>query len=881
MIIVVVLAVGLLLAPTALSRAIYKLTPEERAYRISYRSAVGDRPIPEIAVHNIGNVALTVSNIGQFGTGYLGAQVDPVTGTQAPSCIFPTGSNINYMYVGSFWIGAVVGRDTLVSCGVDDYYNVIELWPDPPPIGNIERKSIQPSSQFFTDDAISEQDIIAVYTDTVTDPSLVNIDTYDGRPHIPLNIEITQRSYAWSYEYAQDFILFDYSIKNIGRKTLDKVYMGIYVDGDVHHTSRPGEEGYGEDLCGFKRTYPVDDICPYTDTVNYAYIMDNDGDPSDQTSWSSTSARGAAGVKVVRTPSDSLTYSFNWWATNYNAADDFGPRRAGTPDDPFRDMLGVLGTPLGDRNKYYVMRHPEFDYDQMFAAKDHTADGWLPSPANAVDMSDGFDARYLLSFGPFSIYPGEVLPVTFAFICGDNLHTVPTNFRNLFSPYQPERFYASLDFSSVAENSRWASWVYDNPGVDTDGNGFRGKFRVCVFDSIPDTLGKRPPEIVGKGMRDTVFVEDGWIKFADVSYYEGDGVPDFKGASPPTPPVVRIFPRLNQFNAGELVIRWNGLKSEMEEDAFSGTLDFEGYRVYQSLSPVLREFALVSSYDRENFNRYIWDRTRQAWRLLDLPFSLDSLRAIYGEHFDPANYPYDHPLHIPVSGEPDSVFYFVAQDWNQSELRDTIRIHKRFPDEPFPSTLNPDTARIYFPEELTDEGYFKYFDYQYVLRNLLPSQLYYISVTAFDYGSPGHGLTALETKPTINMVAEYPQNDVATVERQGLNVVVYPNPYRIDRHYRSVEGGGFEGRGQEELPAERTRAIHFTNLPHKCIIRIFSIDGDLVREINHDCAPGSPQCMHDKWDLITRNTQAVASGIYYYSVESEFGNQIGKIVIIL
>jgi hypothetical protein len=34
------------------------------------------------------------------------------------------------------------------------------------------------------------------------------------------------------------------------------------------------------------------------------------------------------------------------------------------------------------------------------------------------------------------------------------------------------------------------------------------------------------------------------------------------------------------------------------------------------------------------------------------------------------------------------------------------------------------------------------------------------------------------------------------------------------------------------------------------------------------------------WDLISRNTQAVVSGIYLYSVESESGNQVGKFVII-
>ena len=145
--------------------------------------------------------------------------------------------------------------------------------------------------------------------------------------------------------------------------------------------------------------------------------------------------------------------------------------------------------------------------------------------------------------------------------------------------------------------------------------------------------------------------------------------------------------------------------------------------------------------------------------------------------------------------------------------------------------------------------------------------LYYVTITAFDYGSPGFGLTSLETSPLINLVGEFPQNSADKVIEEKLNA---------NYHAR-----GLEGSTDANLPPERTRALHFANLPHKCTIRIYTLDGDLVRQIDHDVAPGDPEAMHETWDLITRNTQAVVSGIYYYSVESEYGNQLGKIVIIL
>ncbi len=832
------------------------------------KAAASNNPYVTIAVHNINNVNITVTNIGQFGLGYLGPQTDPLTGNAAPSCYFPTNSKVEHLYVGGFWIGAIVGRDTLVSIGVDDYYSVVEFWPDPYPFGDINYGSIEPSNPFFDPQAKSEQDIMAVYSDTLTDPSYVNTDNTDGRPHRPLNVEVTQRSYAWSYAYARDFILFDYSIKNIGRRELEQVYMAIYVDGDVHHESRSGSAGYDDDICGFRQDHPTESPCGFRDTINVAYIMDNDGDPDESGNFTPTSCRSVAGVRVVRTPSDSLKYSFNWWITNYSsAALDFGPRRTGTPEHPFRDMSGVLGTPLGDRNKYYVMQNREFDYDQMFTAKDHTAAGWLSPPASATDFANGFDARYLLSFGPFNLSPGEVLPVTFAYICANDLHVHGNDFKDLFDPLRPETYYNSLDFDSLAYNSKWASFIYDNPHIDSNGDRYFGKFRICCLDTtleINDQVD--PPE--------TTYV----YGTCDTTWYEGDGVPDFIGAQPPPAPVLRVQPEVDEFNRGRLVIRWNGFASELTPDRFSDDYDFEGYRVMYSMTKQIKNFVLLNSYDRDDFNRWTYVRNHQAWELLDIPFTLAQLLSMYGQGFDPFQHDVDHPLLVPNPSGEDSIFYFVPQDWNQSNLLDTFQIHKVYPDQPYPSTIDPDSAAIYYPDELTENGEFKYFEYEYIVRDLLPSLLYYVTVTAFDYGSPGFGLTSLETSPLINVVGEYPQNSADMVEEQKLNVVVYPNPYRIDGNYRAM---GLEGSTETTLPLERTRAIHFANLPHKCTIRIYTLDGDLVRQIEHDVPPGDPKAMHETWDLITRNTQAVVSGIYYYSVESEYGNQLGKIVIIL
>ncbi len=820
------------------------------------------------AVHSVGKMGLAVTNQGNFGTGFIGSFPDPLTGLPAPSCQYPYPGPLEYLFSGAFWIGSVVGRDTLVSVGADGWQYTREMWPDPPsgidnsPIGGFEYHTINNAND---DKAISEQDWICIYTDTLTDPAFVQSDGVDGRPHIPLGIEVTQRSFAWSYDYAEDFVLFDYSIKNINpRRTLTKVYMGIYVDGDVGTTGN--SERSADDICGFKWSIPSPlslPGCDFVDTIRVAWIADNDGRDklTDPCPFSENgSPTSVTGTRVVRTPSDSLKYSFNWWISNGTPSLDFGPRKVGTVDDPFRDFGGYLGTPEGDRNKYYIMRHEEFDYDQLFSAVDHTAEGWLAQRPGALRIYSptGFDTRYLLSFGPFDIDPGEVLPISFAYVAGQDLHTNCEAFDKIFNPSYPDAYYNQLSFEDLGKNAMWASWIYDNPGVDTDGDGFRGKYRICVYDSIPDT------------------VNGGWTYLADTSYYEGDGVPDFVGAQPPPPPVQRIFPRVTPNNEGELRVRFNGFRSETTPDVFSHLKDFEGYRVYQSLSKEQSQYVLVTSFDKEDYNRYVWNRSRGFYELKDPPFTIDSLHKIYGPTFNPLDFTRDNPFY-----RGDTAFYFTRQDWNKSDLSDTNFIHKVYPDQKPPTTMVIDSAKKYYPDELVDDSLFKYYEYEYTLRHLLPSQQYFVSVTAFDFGSPKGGLSSMESRPSANVIGEYAQNQSNLVDSAGLKVIVYPNPYRIDGKYRSESGGGFEGRGQGTYPPDRVRRVHFMNLPHKCTIRIFTIDGDLVREINHDFPPNTPESMHETWDLITRNTQSAVSGIYYWSVESESGNQVGKLVLIM
>jgi hypothetical protein len=797
-------------------------------------------PNTQLRVHKVGNMLMAITNWGFFGSQIDEGFKDPETDLLAPSCEYPAGSGIEYLFQGALWIGAIVEDDTLVSVGADGWQHINEMYPDEAPDGDIEKRSIRPTDANYHPDAVSEADYIAIYTDTLTDRAYVPEDPMDRRPHQPLNIKVLQKSYSWSYKYAEDFILFDFLIHNMGLKSLRKVFMGIYIDADVMHPE-VNPDGFNDDITGFRWTYTRPD--GLVDTIRTAWIADCDGDPVNNAAFDRASPIAVTGTRVVRTPNPDLQYAFNWWVSEqYNPAQyDWGPMMA----DNYRDYgTGGLGTPEGDRNKYYILSNNEFDYDQIYSAMNFVDQGWLPPPASdlARELADGYDTRYLISFGPFNIEPGDSLPITMAYVAGDNFHNKPDDFRNFYDMNNPEPFGNVLDFSDLGLNSTWAAWVYDNPGVDTDGDGIAGDFYI-----VEDTI---------TGQVDTI-------------YTSGDGKPDFEGPPPPPAPVLRY-----SAVPGKVTVKWNGQATEQFIDPFSGLEDFEGYRVYMSDDLIKESFALLTSNDLIDYNRFVWDVGKSKWFLKEVPFSLDSLKALFGEDFDPMEYDnQDDPFEAPDG----TLYYFENSDWNRY-FSDGRGMQKTYQLEIDAGTVTDSIGIDEYPDNYVHEGdsvYHKYWEYKYEIENLLPSQAKYFAVTAFDFGNPQNDLEPLESSPLSNAIRVFPVYSADQVEEQGIGVSVYPNPYRSDAGYAR---DGYEG---SDLHPERERRIHFINLPERCTIKIWTTDGDLAREIEH--YPGGPYSDTNSkahWDMISRNTQAIVSGLYIYSIESESGTQIGKLVII-
>jgi hypothetical protein len=163
---------------------------------------------------------------------------------------------------------------------------------------------------------------------------------------------------------------------------------------------------------------------------------------------------------------------------------------------------------------------------------------------------------------------------------------------------------------------------------------------------------------------------------------------------------------------------------------------------------------------------------------------------------------------------------------------------------------------------------------------------YYLAVTAWDRGIPEKDLRSLESgrDEDANMQILFPG---PSAKSNMKDVHVVPNPY--------VGQSEFDGKRENDEKGDKSRRIWFVNIPEKCKIRIFTLAGDLVDTIHHNGAEDEDIISVSKaassgvtaegiasWDLLSRNNQIIAPGVYLFSVENLDGGdkKVGKFVII-
>lgn len=172
--------------------------------------------------------------------------------------------------------------------------------------------------------------------------------------------------------------------------------------------------------------------------------------------------------------------------------------------------------------------------------------------------------------------------------------------------------------------------------------------------------------------------------------------------------------------------------------------------------------------------------------------------------------------------------------------------------------------------------------YKFEFDNLLNGWQYIFSVTAFDKGDVENNIESLESSISSNALRVFPGTPPKSIDEAEIGV--YPNPY--------YAGAIWDG------PQERQRKIYFYNLPEECEITIYTLAGDIVAVLNHDrnyngsdirwfetYSKEGKQILsggEHAWDLVTKYDQAIASGLYLFTVKDKKTGKIktGKFLII-
>ncbi len=770
-------------------------------------------------------------------------------------------------------------------CDPDQILANIDIWF---PLGFLDLGYVDPDSIYNFAEAqdddgdglkdedgypISEQDFLGYYYDYSpfgTPGERVQESQSYPQQHIPNNIRVRQVSFQWSYEYIKNLVYVEFDITNMNPiDTLFDCAMAVYMDCDV------GPQSWGA------QARAGDDISSYVPGEGYefAYTFDADKDGGLTT--------GYVGSRVCTPDPEQLDFACWTW--------DVG-------DGPSHNVPGAV------RNeKYWLMTHNTNSFSTKYTS--------LREDPNA-QMNDPCDTRYLFAFygdqqgytaptdSSWNLLPGQTMKIVIAVFPGDDVEELkrtavwskvlygeaqtlttvvdPDTFKHYEAPGPPDIPNMTLDQS---QNGDTIFVYWDN----------RSEFTVDRM-----TLTK---EFVG--WQNTIPFLDSYIdkydeQLAHYGYFPEEFDPTHWNNG--------------TYNINAKVNPWT---------AFRLRHDFQGYSLWKA----------SNSGEQDAYMRMErWDKidTPQDMRDYDVCMNLpvDSMNVYYGGQLGinnglPMPYvvgtnPNDDIVYVTEDStiywtdyfRMDSLYSYIAvQDgqtvygiplYNVLDSADVDPPYKPTPSHPILTEAEKNANALLLKNpDIDDQLFIKLYDDLLIpfpghlgqahpqglleLKKERLSRRYYIqpilypekgvenyfAVTSFDRGIPSQNLQALESGKDGNRITIFGgPSATSTLD----NVYVVPNPY--------LGQSKFDGRRDKDEKGDRSKRIWFVNLPENCTIKIFTLAGDLVDEIEHNgvsvvdvinpskashtgIAPGGIE----PWDLLSKNDQIIASGVYLYSVE--------------
>jgi hypothetical protein len=276
---------------------------------------------------NVGNIAMTITNYGTIGNGF-------VNFPNQPSCQFPINSGIEHMFVGGIWFGGIKNGQIKVTTAAIDVSSANRTegfeFTNAPGAGILERSSLQ-NSPNYRPDAISHQDFVCEFFDTNLFAGTTQIQN-----HNPLGIKVLLESYAYDLNFANSFVILNYKIINIGYRgdnsPIDSIYIGMWSDAVVRNTNITppgGTSFYNKGGNG------------WIDTLRMAYEFDINGDPGFTDSYIGLKLLGTD-PKPLNEPLDDKTHFTIWQFRNTNDPVYFSPTSDNTDINNGQGRYGKL-----------------------------------------------------------------------------------------------------------------------------------------------------------------------------------------------------------------------------------------------------------------------------------------------------------------------------------------------------------------------------------------------------------------------------------------------------------------------------------------------------------------------------------------------------------
>lgn len=224
--------------------------------------------------HKIGTLWTRVTNFGKTG--------DDAYTDRTPSGDWPGGTGNSYLYRGSPWLTGRINGIIHSTQPEDSEYSPID------------------SVHIVANSQRAERETYTKYYD---------VKALLASEHTPLGLEVTERTYSWSESFRDDFIIYEYTFKNVGLDSdgdgypdtpndITEFYFTYRLDGDVSKLTDWGAEyrfSNQDDHAAVNSNWGILDLYPAWDSTAGDFFSDEkadstlifmwDGDNLDYPAW--------------------------------------------------------------------------------------------------------------------------------------------------------------------------------------------------------------------------------------------------------------------------------------------------------------------------------------------------------------------------------------------------------------------------------------------------------------------------------------------------------------------------------------------------------------------------------------------------------------------